>query len=145
MNDWLVLYRDGKTPKIYGVTVQAESMVEALQEARARDENANTKNVWACVLRDQAESAASAMLKLAGKPPAAAPNGSRLTMHLRHNEWTGWDMPDTGSARDRELTAAMNEDRTISVDVKGKPVLMRVATKTVNGDVVAFELVEPRS
>lgn len=138
MKDWLIVYSDGVKPTIHAVTVSADSMVVALQEARAREQLANATNVWACIQSDQVDEALAAMSKfVAGKP------ANRLTMQLRQNEWTGWEAADLGSARDAELNAAWENGTTISVDVKGKPVLMRVASRLVNGSLVTYELAEP--
>jgi hypothetical protein len=137
--EWLVICRNDKASTIHAITVSADSMVVALQEARAREELANVTNVWACIQADQVDEALASMSKFVGRPAIG------LTMHLRENEWTGYEAAVLGSARDHGLNAAHIAGTMISVDVKGKPLLMRVASRLVNGNVVTYELAEPRT
>lgn len=75
---------------------------------------------------------------------AATAQPYSVMMRLLENEWVGIAAADVGSAGDRELSHALAHWTNVTVDVQGKPMLMRVVERTVDGNVATFELAEPR-
>lgn len=62
MNRWIILYDDGRTPKIHSMTVEAETAERALETPDACALTA--KQIWCVVLEHHSGTAAAVLLRM---------------------------------------------------------------------------------